>query len=75
MMNIMPAAMIDALAIAETATSGTIREALIYANVIGSLNNSNLVYNVARTVLNLNTILKKEYANNDKKDDLLFMHR
>jgi len=28
--------MIDALAIAETDTSGVIREALIYANVIGS---------------------------------------
>lgn len=36
LMNNMPTVMINALAIAETNTSGTIREALIYANIIGS---------------------------------------
>lgn len=35
-MNNLPTVMIDALAIAETNTSGVIREALIYANIIGS---------------------------------------
>ncbi len=35
-MNNMPTVMINALAIAETATDGTVREALIYANIIGS---------------------------------------
>lgn len=35
-MNNMPTVMIDALAIAETDTSGAIREALVYANVVGS---------------------------------------
>ncbi|TFJ92971.1 arsenic transporter [Lentibacillus salicampi] len=35
-MNNMSTVMIDALAIAETDTSGSIREALIYANVVGS---------------------------------------
>lgn len=35
-MNNMPTVMINALAIAETNTSGVLREALVYANVVGS---------------------------------------
>jgi arsenical pump membrane protein len=36
LMNNMPTVMIDALAIAHTDTAGTVRDALVYANVIGS---------------------------------------
>src|SRR5699024_10257446 len=35
-MNNMPTVMVDALSIAETNTSGAVREALVYANVVGS---------------------------------------
>jgi arsenical pump membrane protein len=35
-MNNMPTVMIDALAIAETNTSGVLREALVYANIVGA---------------------------------------
>src|SRR5699024_12361433 len=35
-MNNMPTGMIDALSIAEPNTSGAVREALVYANVVGS---------------------------------------
>ncbi|MNF92510.1 Arsenical pump membrane protein [compost metagenome] len=35
-MNNLPTVMVDALAISDTQTSGAIREALVYANVIGS---------------------------------------
>lgn len=35
-MNNLPTVMINALAIVETSTSGTIREGLVYANIIGS---------------------------------------
>lgn len=35
-MNNMPTVMVDALAIAETSTSGVLREALVYANIVGS---------------------------------------
>lgn len=36
LINNMPTVMINALAIAETSSTGTIREALNYANIIGS---------------------------------------